>query len=202
MSKTPGAIVDGELIATDPATGVPSFARLQRVEPGFEPEGVFVAQLAIPAQRYDRPKLITFYEQFYQRLTEMPGVTAVALSDQASLNALRFWKVGSVAGVGFDVIWPVTAFIAEHKERFGVEPICTALQVAPSTYYSAKKRPPCRRKVRDAELKAARAGGPLTSSWRAVSGRTTTTPSRRRCRAPGRTRGRLRRRGGRARGRR
>ncbi|MEU7657768.1 FecCD family ABC transporter permease [Streptomyces lincolnensis] len=38
--------------------------------------------------------------------------TAVALSDQASLNALRFWRAGSVAGVGFDVIWPVTAFIA------------------------------------------------------------------------------------------
>lgn len=38
--------------------------------------------------------------------------TAVALSDQKSLNALRFWNSGSVAGVGFDVIWPVTAFIA------------------------------------------------------------------------------------------
>ncbi|MET7331213.1 iron ABC transporter permease [Nonomuraea sp. NPDC005650] len=38
--------------------------------------------------------------------------TAVALSDQASLNALRFWNAGTVAGVGFDVIRPVTAFVA------------------------------------------------------------------------------------------
>ncbi|MFF8095052.1 FecCD family ABC transporter permease [Streptomyces sp. NPDC016675] len=38
--------------------------------------------------------------------------TAVALTDKASLNALRFWNAGSVAGVGFDVIWPVTAFTA------------------------------------------------------------------------------------------
>ncbi|MFE2279708.1 FecCD family ABC transporter permease [Streptomyces sp. NPDC059454] len=38
--------------------------------------------------------------------------TAVALSDRKSLNALRFWNSGSVAGVGFDVIWPMTAFIA------------------------------------------------------------------------------------------
>ncbi|MER5554723.1 iron ABC transporter permease [Streptomyces sp. NPDC002793] len=38
--------------------------------------------------------------------------TAVALSDLKSLNALRFWNAGSVAGVGFDVIWPVSAFIA------------------------------------------------------------------------------------------
>ncbi|MFC9503059.1 FecCD family ABC transporter permease [Streptomyces sp. NPDC057002] len=38
--------------------------------------------------------------------------TAVSLSDQQALNALRFWNSGSLNGVGFDVIWPVTAFIA------------------------------------------------------------------------------------------
>ncbi|MFJ3933528.1 MULTISPECIES: FecCD family ABC transporter permease [unclassified Streptomyces] len=38
--------------------------------------------------------------------------TAVALSDQAALNALRFFNAGSVAGTGFDVIGPVTVFIA------------------------------------------------------------------------------------------
>ncbi|WP_369275538.1 FecCD family ABC transporter permease [Streptomyces sp. R11] len=41
----------------------------------------------------------------------MAMTTAVALSDKESLNALRFWNAGSVAGVGFDVIWPVTGFI-------------------------------------------------------------------------------------------
>ncbi|MCM1938300.1 iron ABC transporter permease [Streptomyces sp. G3] len=38
--------------------------------------------------------------------------TAVALTDKASLNALRFWNAGSLTRVGFDVIWPVSAFIA------------------------------------------------------------------------------------------
>ncbi|SNR64038.1 FecCD family ABC transporter permease [Actinomadura mexicana] len=38
--------------------------------------------------------------------------TAVALSDRQSLNALRFWNAGSVAGVGFRVIWPVAACAA------------------------------------------------------------------------------------------
>ncbi|MEU5989285.1 iron ABC transporter permease [Spirillospora sp. NPDC047418] len=38
--------------------------------------------------------------------------TAIALSDRQSLNALRFWNAGSVAGVGFGVIWPVAAFVA------------------------------------------------------------------------------------------
>ncbi|WP_433332035.1 FecCD family ABC transporter permease [Spirillospora sp. CA-294931] len=37
--------------------------------------------------------------------------TAITLSDKASLNAWRFWNAGSVAGVGFGVIWPVAAFI-------------------------------------------------------------------------------------------
>jgi putative transposase len=46
----------------------------------------------------------------------------------------------------------VNAFIDGHRQRFGVEPICTALQVAPSSYYAAKTRPPSPRQVRDAEL--------------------------------------------------
>jgi putative transposase len=39
-------------------------------------------------------------------------------------------------------------YIDEHKEVFGVEPICAELQIAPSTYYARKTRPPtkmCRR---------------------------------------------------------
>lgn len=45
------------------------------------------------------------------------------------------------------------AYIDRHRERFGVEPICEVLRVAPSTYYAAKKRPPCERARRDAELR-------------------------------------------------
>ncbi len=45
------------------------------------------------------------------------------------------------------------AYIDSHRDAFGVEPICTTLQVAPSTYYAAKSRPPCRRRRRDEELK-------------------------------------------------
>ena len=37
----------------------------------------------------------------------------------------------------------------------GVEPICEVLEVAPSTYYAAKRRRPCRRRLRDDELRGA-----------------------------------------------
>ena len=44
-------------------------------------------------------------------------------------------------------------YIDEHRS-FGVEPICRILQVAPSSYYAAKSRPPSARAIRDAELSA------------------------------------------------
>ena len=46
------------------------------------------------------------------------------------------------------------AYIDAHRGRFGVEPICRALQFAPSTYWSAKRRAPSARSVRDERLKA------------------------------------------------
>jgi putative transposase len=48
----------------------------------------------------------------------------------------------------------MTAYITVHRERFGVEPICRALQVAPSTYYATVSRQPSARAVRDEELKS------------------------------------------------
>ena len=44
-------------------------------------------------------------------------------------------------------------FIDVHRERFGVEPICRVLQLAPSTYWSQKRRPRSARSIRDEQLK-------------------------------------------------
>jgi putative transposase len=49
------------------------------------------------------------------------------------------------------------AYIESNKDRFGVEPICEVLPIAPSTYYAARTRPPSARKLRDEELKIAMA---------------------------------------------
>ncbi len=59
------------------------------------------------------------------------------------------------------------AFIDAHRDnetggrRWGVEPICEQLQVAPSTYYDQKSRPPSPRTLRDEEL-----GVVLKDLWR------------------------------------
>ena len=44
----------------------------------------------------------------------------------------------------------IVEFIDEHKDQFGVEPICRDLQVAPSSYYAHRARPPSARSVSDA----------------------------------------------------
>jgi predicted permease len=66
-----------------------SFARLQQVEAGFEPEGVFTAQIVLPPQRYDRDRLVAFYEQLDQRLAVLPGSTSAALTDRLPLTGAQ-----------------------------------------------------------------------------------------------------------------
>jgi transposase-like protein len=49
----------------------------------------------------------------------------------------------------------LVGFIDSHRDRFGVEPVCSVLEFPASTYYAAKKREqqPSRRKRRDEWLK-------------------------------------------------
>ena len=44
-------------------------------------------------------------------------------------------------------------FIAEMRERWGVEPICRVLEFAPASFYGASTRSPSARELRDRELK-------------------------------------------------
>ena len=46
----------------------------------------------------------------------------------------------------------MTRYIDQHRAVYGVEPICLALQVAPSTYYAAKTRPASARSRSDKAL--------------------------------------------------
>ncbi len=81
------------------------------------------------------------------------------------------------------------AFIDAHRDRktggrrWGVEPICAELQVAPSTYYDIKGRPPSARAVRDADV-----GPKLEALWRhnySVYGRRKLHKAARRAGIPG-----------------
>ena len=64
-----------------------SFARIQHVSAGFNPEGVLVAGLDVPPSKYPSgPKLVAFYNQLHERLQDLPGATSAALTDRVPLT--------------------------------------------------------------------------------------------------------------------
>jgi predicted permease len=61
---------------------IKSFARLQRVDPGFVPGGAIAAQVALPAGRYDKPeKILAFHDAVLARLASAPGVKSAGTTD-------------------------------------------------------------------------------------------------------------------------
>jgi putative transposase len=57
-------------------------------------------------------------------------------------------------------------FVEEHREEYGVEPICNVLPIAPSTYYAHKvqEADPTLRSQRSQRDEALREGGGPTGS--------------------------------------
>ena len=41
---------------------------------GFQPDGVFTAQLVLPPQRYAGANLVAVYQRLYERLSALPGI--------------------------------------------------------------------------------------------------------------------------------
>ncbi|WP_304052032.1 IS3 family transposase, partial [Jatrophihabitans endophyticus] len=75
-------------------------------------------------------------------------------ANEILLAASSFFRAG--ARPAFAV---VIAFVDDHRERFGVAPICRVLTahgvpIAPNSYYAHKTRPPSRRSLRDARVLA------------------------------------------------
>ena len=58
-----------------------SFARLQSVNPGFDPDHVVTMQVSLPAARYATGiQVASFYRQLIERIERTPGVGAAAVS--------------------------------------------------------------------------------------------------------------------------
>jgi predicted permease len=67
-----------------------SFARLQRVDPGFRTDRLLTLRLSLPAARYaQREQLAAFYDRLQPRLRALPEVEAVGVSSVAPLTAWR-----------------------------------------------------------------------------------------------------------------
>jgi predicted permease len=64
-----------------------SLERLQRVDPGFDPENLLVARASVSFSRYPEDSLVVqFWDRALPSLAEIPGVAAVGLSSAAPPN--------------------------------------------------------------------------------------------------------------------
>ena len=64
-----------------------SFAELQSVNPGFQPDHVLTMQLTLPETRYADRKIARFYSQLLDRLQVLPGVRFAAVTRKVPLSA-------------------------------------------------------------------------------------------------------------------
>jgi predicted permease len=79
---------------------IKSFARLQKVDPGFSPDNVLTAHIALPDTRYpDAAARRVFWERLVERIRALPGVTSVGLTSNVPFSGNV--SSGSYAIVGY-----------------------------------------------------------------------------------------------------
>lgn len=59
---------------------IKSFWLLQRVDPGFQAEGVLSAELTLPSSKYSREQINGFHKQLLDQLSAIPGVKSATLA--------------------------------------------------------------------------------------------------------------------------
>jgi putative ABC transport system permease protein len=68
-----------------------SFVRLQRVEPGLNPEGVLSAKISLPPERYpDTDSTVRFDQRLLERVSALPGVEAAGLTSYLPIEEVGY----------------------------------------------------------------------------------------------------------------
>jgi predicted permease len=76
-----------------------SFAHLQNVAPGFNPKNVLTFELTMTGKKYgDPPAILNAYRQFWQRLQNLPGVTAAGGITSLPLSEAFAWTPITIEG--------------------------------------------------------------------------------------------------------
>ncbi len=71
-----------------------SLGNLAEVDKGFEPEGVFTAEVSLPSARYgEKEKAWPFFERLLGRVEALPGVRAASISNIVPLRGSS-WEMG------------------------------------------------------------------------------------------------------------
>ena len=76
-----------------------SFENARRVSPGFDPDGVLLAGINLSTGGYDRERGVAYLDRVLDRVSSLPGVTSVALSEDVPLGfSGGSWEDVSVDG--------------------------------------------------------------------------------------------------------
>ena len=85
-----------------------SFARLQRVDPGFDARHVLTLNIALPETRYAKESQIEqFWQQFLERVQQLPGVRAAGITLSLPPNLLLITNPFTLESQGFDPSRPL-----------------------------------------------------------------------------------------------
>jgi len=100
---------------------IKSFAALQKVNVGFNPENLVTMQLSLPGSRYrDRALIISFYQQLLQRVEAIPGVESAATNISLPPDLLQisddFVLEGSPTSP--DQTYPIAALLLSSPSYF------------------------------------------------------------------------------------
>jgi len=85
-----------------------SFARLQQVNPGFDPSHVLTMNISLPESRYAKEsQMEEFWQQFLERVRQLPGVKATGITLSLPPNRLLITNPFTVESQGFDPSRPL-----------------------------------------------------------------------------------------------
>jgi putative ABC transport system permease protein len=88
-------IASAMVLLTGAGLLIHSFIRLLGVPPGFNPEGVVIAQTTLPRARYPKPEQNkTAHREVLERLSSLPGVSEVGAA--STLPLVGDWTIGFI----------------------------------------------------------------------------------------------------------
>jgi putative ABC transport system permease protein len=80
-----------------------SFVRLQDVNPGFSPDHLVTAQVALPSAQYrDDKAIVALWDELLRRANHLPGVKAASLTMALPPNVLRLTNPFTAEGQPYD----------------------------------------------------------------------------------------------------